>query len=84
MPKKGSNKRKREEEDDSDKQSEEKKEGVQPEPKKKKRTRTAYTRQQLQRLEYTFAQDPYPDMLMRQNIAEESGLPDQKIHVRSH
>ena len=74
--KRRNNKRKREEEDDDDKQ----KDISQPEP-KKKRVRTAYTRQQLKRLEYMFAQNQYPDMLMRENIAEELGLPDQKIHV---
>lgn len=69
-------KRKRE---DSDDEMENKKKGA--EPAKKKRVRTAFTREQLQRLEFAFAQNQYPDMLMRQNIAEELGLPDQKIHV---
>ena len=69
-------KRKRE---DSDNEKENKERGL--EPAKKKRVRTAFTREQLQRLEFAFAQNQYPDMMMRQNIAEELGLPDQKIHV---
>ena len=70
-------KRKREDDDD-------RKENVQPggaEPKKKKRVRVAFTSEQLQRLQSAFAQDKYPDKLMRQKIAEELGLPDQKVHV---
>ena len=77
--KKRRNKRKREDDDDEQQKCEQKEEAPQP---KKKRVRTAYTKQQLLRLEFMFAQDPYPDMLMRENIAEELGLPDQKIHVR--
>lgn len=70
-------KRKREESDDE----KENKKRDSTEPAKKKRVRTAFTQDQLQRLEFAFAQNQYPDMLMRQNIAEELGLPDQKIHV---
>ena len=73
--KKSKNKRKREE---SDSEKENTKRDAEP---KKKRVRTAFTRQQLQRLEFAFTQNQYPDMLMRENIAEELGLPDQKIHV---
>lgn len=69
-------KRKRE---DSDDEKENKKEGS--EPVKKKRVRTAFTHEQLQRLEFAFAQNQYPDMLIRENIAEELGLPNQKVHV---
>lgn len=76
--KKGRNKKRAREDDDEQQPSEKKVDAPQP---KKKRVRTAYTRQQLQRLEFMFAQNPYPDMLMRENIAEELGLPDQKIHV---
>ena len=69
-------KRKREESDDK-----ENKKRDSTEPAKKKRVRTAFTQDQLQKLEFNFAQNQYPDMMMRQNIAEELGLPDQKIHV---
>ena len=84
-PKNGSrkrNKRCREDANDEQLQQKEEKEETISEP-KKKRVRIAYTRQQLQRLESIFAQNQYPDMLMRENIAEELGLPDQKIHVRA-
>ena len=70
-------KRKREESDDE----KENKKRDSTEPVKKKRVRTAFTQDQLQKLEFNFAQNQYPDMMMRQNIAEELGLPDQKIHV---
>ena len=69
-------KRKRENSDD---EKENKKGGA--EPVKKKRVRTAFTREQLTRLEFAFTQNQYPDMLMRENIAEELGLPNQKVHV---
>ena len=70
-------KRKREESDDE----KENKKRDSTEPVKKKRVRTVFTQEQLQKLEFNFAQNQYPDMMMRQNIAEELGLPDQKIHV---
>ncbi len=69
-------KRKREESDD---EKENKRDAT--EPVKKKRVRTAFTSGQLQRLEFTFTQNQYPDMLIRQDLAEELGLPDQKVHV---
>ena len=83
-PENGSRKRKkrcRGNANDEQQQGKEKEETI-SEP-EKKRVRIAYTRQQLQRLESIFAQNQYPDMLMRENIAEELGLPDQKIHVRA-
>ena len=48
---------------------------------KKKRVRTAYTSVQLHMLETIFSQTQYPDMLTRQNIAEQMGLEERRIHV---
>lgn len=48
---------------------------------KKKRVRTIYTKEHLWRLEAFFANSPYPDLLMREEIAEQLDLTEQKIHV---
>ena len=48
---------------------------------KKKRVRTMYSKEILQQLQAIFAETPYPDLLMREKIAEQLGLTPQKIHV---
>ncbi len=49
---------------------------------KKRRVRTTYTKAQLRRLEGYFMMSPYPDLLMRSQIAEVIGVSEQKIQVR--
>ena len=52
---------------------------------RKKRVRTNYTKEHLQQLEAVFAQTQYPDLLMREQIAEQLEVTEQKIHVsRQH
>ena len=52
---------------------------------RKKRVRTNYTKEHLQQLEAVFAQTQYPDLLMREQIAEQFEVTEQKIHVsRQH
>ncbi len=48
---------------------------------KRRRVRTTYSNEQLRRLHGYFAMSPYPDLLMRQQIAEIVGVPEQKIQV---
>lgn len=48
---------------------------------RKRRVRTVYTKEHLLRLEGIFARQQYPDLLMREQIAEQLELPEQKIHV---
>ena len=46
-----------------------------------KRHRTAYTKDQIARLEASFAVQPYPDMMLREEIAESLELTEHKICV---
>ena len=46
-----------------------------------KRHRTAYTKDQIARLESSFAVQPYPDLMLRQEIAESLALTEHKICV---
>ena len=48
---------------------------------KKKRVRTVYSPEQIQKLEDNFTRTQYPDLLMREDIAEEMGIDERKIHV---
>ena len=48
---------------------------------KKKRVRTVYSKQQLFRLQTLFSENPYPDQLMRESIADELAMTERKIHV---
>lgn len=48
---------------------------------RKKRVRTNYTKEHLQQLEAVFAQTQYPDLLQREQIAEQLEVTEQKIHV---
>ena len=48
----------------------------------KRRVRTVYTKEELQQLESIFTlQTQYPDLLMREQIAERLGITEHKIHV---
>ena len=49
----------------------------------KKRVRINYTKGQLQDLELIFSSQPYPDMLMRENIAYKLNLTTKNVHVSS-
>lgn len=49
---------------------------------KKKRSRTIYSGDTRQKLERVFSQTPYPDLLMREEIANSVGLTEARIHVR--
>lgn len=46
-----------------------------------KRTRTCFERAQLIYLEKIFAETPYPDKLLKDEIAEKHSLAPQRIHV---
>lgn len=49
---------------------------------KKKRNRTIYSPDQLKQLEDSFKANPYPDKLMRDNLAEELDMSEKKVNVR--
>ena len=48
---------------------------------RKKRVRTNYTKEHIQQLEAVFARTQYPDLLMREQIAEQFEVTEQKILV---
>ena len=50
--------------------------------KKRKRNRTVYSTDQLKQLEDSFKANPYPDKLMRDNLAEELDMSEKKVNVR--
>lgn len=52
-----------------------------PEPKRQKRSRTIFTCLQLHNLEGMFEVNEYPDKLMRESIAAELDVTENKINV---
>ena len=50
-------------------------------PQPVKRGRTCFTKEQLDHLETVFSHTPYPDKLMKETIAEQLSLTQQKVHV---
>ena len=50
-----------------------------PTKKTTKRHRTAYTKDQIARLEASFAVQPYPDLMLREEIAESLELTEHSL-----
>lgn len=53
-----------------------------PPPKRKRRHRTIFTEEQLERLEATFDKTHYPDVVLREKLALEVDLKEERVEVR--
>lgn len=47
----------------------------------KKKARTSYTREQTQKLIRAFEENPYPDFQMYENLANDLGIPENKLKI---
>lgn len=56
--------------------------GVGPMTKRKRRHRTIFTEEQLEQLEATFDKTHYPDVLLREQLALQVDLKEERIEVR--
>ena len=51
--------------------------------KRKRRHRTIFTEEQLEKLEQTFLQTHYPDVLLREQLALTVDLKEERVEVRA-
>lgn len=56
--------------------------GMGPMAKRKRRHRTIFTEEQLEQLEATFDKTHYPDVLLREQLALQVDLKEERIEVR--
>lgn len=56
--------------------------GVSTLTKRKRRHRTIFTEEQLEQLEATFSKTHYPDVVLRERLAGQIGLKEERIEVR--